>query len=119
MTTETDPLDRKPVVNHPDAEASNALANYVTERMYPYVHRGHTLFSARYGIAGDFLHWLDEHRPGWNDTRTVAQVKAEALREAATGFRYCDEWPYRASRPRATEEYLNARADELEREDKR
>lgn len=113
MTTETDPLDRKPVVSHPDAEASNALANYVTERMYPYVHRGHTLFSARYGIAGDFLHWLDEHRPGWNDTRTVAQVKAEGLREVADMTRFMPADPEKARR------WLLDRADELEREGKR
>jgi len=42
------------------------------------------------------------------DTRTVAQVKAEALREAAAIANYGD-----------TQRWLNYRADELEREDKR
>lgn len=43
-----------------------------------------------------------------------AKVKAEALRDAADEFRNCPDWGYRASRPMATEDYLRARANEIE-----
>lgn len=62
-----DVVDRKPIKTHPDAEASNALADFVYGRLVPYTEMGHTPFSARYGVAGDFLEWLDEHRPRWRE----------------------------------------------------
>lgn len=59
-------------------------------------------------------------------TRTVAQVKAEALREAAQTvdwewetFRAGDGMPSIRMHGKTPSELLNARADELEREDKR
>jgi len=56
---------------HPDAEASNALAGIVVDHMGE-DHPGlYVKFSFRYGIAGEFLHWLDENRPGWDALRPV------------------------------------------------
>lgn len=59
-------------------------------------------------------------------TRTVAQVKAEALREAAAEvdwewetFRAGDGMPSIRMHGKTPSELLNARADEIEREDKR
>ena len=54
---------------HPDAEASNALAFIVIVQSKEWAPGEYVPFTFRYGIAGDFLHWLDEHRPGWDKCR--------------------------------------------------
>jgi len=56
---------------HPDAEASNALAFIVIDQSEERTPGEYVDFSFRYGIAGDFLHWLDEHRPGWDKCRAA------------------------------------------------
>lgn len=61
-----DDATREPMHVHPDAEASNALAGFVIDH---FESRGYVPFSARYGVAGDFLRWLDENRPGWRDAK--------------------------------------------------
>lgn len=60
---------------HPDAEASNALAGIVIDHMEERGPGVHVAFSLRYGIAGEFLHWLDEHRPGWADLRPTGGAR--------------------------------------------
>ena len=54
---------------HSDAEASNALAGIVIDHMDEKQPGEYVDFSLRYGIAGEFLHWLDENRPGWDRLR--------------------------------------------------
>lgn len=46
------------------------------------------------------------------------RVRAEALREAADGFRFYKDYGYRATVMLATENYLNERADRIEKGEK-
>lgn len=66
--------------------------------------------------------------PWWNTDAEMAsegfipvsaEAKVEALREAEDEFRHCKDYPYRATRMRATEDYLNDRADRIEKENER
>lgn len=88
MSTE---LDRKPVRNHPDAEASNALAEHVYERLTPWIDGGYVPFSARFGVAGDFLHWLDANRPGWDKCRPPQPTETCAICQGTGGY-WTDLW---------------------------
>jgi hypothetical protein len=58
-----EPAADRGVGMHPDAAAANAIAAVVTDRFRGVL--GYVPFIARYGVAHDVLHWLDENRPGW------------------------------------------------------
>ena len=44
-----------------------------------------------------------------------AKVQESILRKASAGFSHCRDYPYRASRWRATEDYLDDMADSIAR----